>query len=274
MDAGRQPEGVRLTRREVLRRALVGGAGVLAASTVGCGAGASALTAASSSMVATPEPSTATPTLPPLVTPSPTPTPPPELRLNLVTPRLVLPRIGLDTAVEVASMVRGADGKPEIVVPERGVVTPNRSLGRNGVNNIWLLGHSRWRGVPQALHPLGHLSVGDEVVIDATEAGRGREFTHLEYRVTRCVLTDREAGARVVYAPRLRPRVVIQTSVRQDYSTDWILDRRLLESKVEVVLDGAPDDPSKYLLLMVVAELTDRDAERAARIAVAPPPSA
>ena len=40
------------------------------------------------------------------------------------------------------------------------------------------------------------------------------------------------------------------------------------------VMDGVPDDPAKYLLLMVVAELTDRDADRAARIVAAPVPSA
>lgn len=270
MDVGLWPNGVGLTRREALRRMLAIGGGVIAASSLGCRVGASAL----APTVAAPEVApTSTPAT--LATPSPTAMPPADLRISLVTSRLRIPRIGLDAAVDVASVVRGADGRSEIVVPDHGIVTPNRALGRNSVNNVWLLGHSRWRGVPQALHPLGALSVGDPVVIDAIEqGGRGREFPALEYHVTRCVLTDREAGSRVIYGQRTRPRVVIQTSVRESGAAEWILDRRLLESKVERVMDGVPDDPAKYLLLMVVAELTDRDADRAARIVAAPVPSA
>ena len=272
MDAGLPPDGVRLTRREVFRRVLALGGGVLATSALGYGVSARVvIPTVAGPEVALPSTPTGTPT-PPAV-PSPTAAPPAELRLSLVASRLAIPRIGLDAAVDVATVVRGADGRAEIVVPDHGIVTPNRALGRNSVNNVWLLGHSRWRGVPQALHQLGALNVGDPVVIDAVEQARGREFPALEYRVTRCVLTDREAGSRVIYGQRTRPRLVIQTSVREAGVRDWILDRGLLESKVERVMDGVPDDPAKYLLLVVIAELTDGDADRAARIAAAPVPT-
>ena len=238
-----------LSRRTALRQLLGLGAGVSLAALVGCGARNTAL------LPSPIEASTPTATPRPIV--DATPAPPAEVRLNALAHTLSIPTLGLRAEVRPADSTRNALGRPEIVVPDHCLVTPNALMGRNAINNIWILGHSRWQGVPQPLFRLSELRAGDEVLVHGRDRTTELYFPLLSFRVQRLVLTDIESAPKELYGARPRfPRVVLQTSARQAGAASWILDRRVVEAKAEHRLDGDVDDPRKYLLLLVVGELT------------------
>ena len=190
--------------------------------------------------------------------PLPIPASPSELRVVILANRLRIASVGLDEPGALATSQRPAGGgRSEIVVPNHGVVTANRVMGRNSANNIWVMGHSRWAGVPQALFALGGVRLGDRVSIEGYDSTRQRELAGLEFEVARLVLTDIDGATKAIYGERPKfPRLIVQTSVRQTGSEPWILSREVLEPKATKSLDGSIDDPSKYLLLLVIAELT------------------
>jgi hypothetical protein len=154
-------------------------------------------------------------------------------------------------------MVRNAQGRPEIVVPNHGVVSPTENLGRNGVNNVWILGHSRWAGVRQPMYQIGNVRAGDLVTIAGFERTRRQELPALEFRAQRLVVADIESATAEIYrAQRSAPRLILQTSARQAGERPWILDRDTLEPHIEYIVRGDREDPSVYLVLLVIATLT------------------
>ncbi len=246
-----------LDRRSAMTRLLRLSAGFVVAG-IGCGVRSTAPD--STARAATPAAPTPTPTAAP--TPPAQPdaraaaATPPELRLNLLAHTLEIPALQLRTVVRPAESTRNALGRPEIVVPDHGLVTANAMLGRNAINNIWILGHSRWMGVPQLLFRLPELRVGDDILVAGQERTTNTDVPLLTFRTQRLVLTDIDSAPKELYGARPRiPRVVLQTSARQAGDAAWILDRRAIEAKAERRLDGDIDDPRKYLLLLVIGEL-------------------
>jgi hypothetical protein len=245
-----------LTRRAALARALKFGSAAAIAAAVGCHVeGAREPTPAPrASLEATPRP---TRTATPYVTPSPSPTPPPEVRLDVIPTALSIPTLGIEAPVFPAQTAAGAGGSYEILVPESGLVSPNHLIGDHSVNTVWILGHSRWHRVPQLLYTTANLNAGDTIAVAGRDRRTERELSALTFEVERLVLTDQEFAGREIYAQRAQPRLILQTSVRQLYDPEWILDRATLEAKAEVAVETSVDDLSRYLLLLVVGRLRE-----------------
>lgn len=95
------------------------------------------------------------------------------------------------------------------------MASPNAALGRNGVNNIWILGHSRWTGVRQVMYRLGAVRPGDLITISGSERTRGQDLAALDFRAERMLVADIESATAEIYQARPRlPRLVLQTSAR------------------------------------------------------------
>lgn len=244
----------RLSRRDALRSAFRGGGALALAAAVGCDVRASS---ESTPVSIPPSPETGeTPRT--AVTAVAAPKPPEALRRDIVPTRLTILRAGIDALVGEAATAWGADGHLEVVVPESGVVTPNPRLGGQSVNNAWIVGHSRWHRVPQLLYTLPLLDVGDRIGLEGTDGASGRAWPALTFEVERLMLTDTETTARLVYGPTPRvPRLILQTSARQTYDPEWILDEQTVLGKAEVDLAGRMDDLTRYLLYLVVARIGD-----------------
>lgn len=214
-----------ISRRAVLARGLRFGSAAALAALVGC------TVEASTTSEAPPPPTPLATPAAPIATTAATATPyVREVRLNLVPEAMRIPSLGIDAPVAPAEVLAGTGGASEIVVPTSGIVSPNHLLGDESINNVWILGHSRWHRVPQLLYTLAD----------------------------RLVLADTETTARRVYdgVPAV-PRLIIQTSARQAYDPEWILDRGAILAKAEVDLAGDMDDLTRYLLLLVVARLRE-----------------
>lgn len=246
-----------LPRRDAIRHALRLSSAVALAAIVGCDAQAS---------TESPPTSTAPAAIPPggeerprtESTPVASRSLPASLRLNIVPTRLMILRVGIDAPVDAASLSRGLGGRVEIEVPESGVVSANASLGDRSVNNAWIVGHSRWHRVPQLLYTLPLAEVGDRIELEGVDGASGRPLPRLGFEVESLVIADTETTARRVYGPTpALPRVIVQTSARQTYDPEWILDRELVLPKAEVDLAGAMDDLSRYLLLLVIAHIDE-----------------
>jgi hypothetical protein len=191
------------------------------------------------------------------VTATGTPAPSADLRLSILPNTLVIPAVELDVPVEPAPTIRNAQGRPEIVVPNHGVVSPNMGLGRNSVNNVWILGHSRWAGVRQPMYQLGQVRAGDLVTIAGFERTRRQELPALDFQAERIIVADIDSATAEIYQPRRAlPRLILQTSARQAGERAWILDRYAVEPHAEYVVRGDPEDPAVYLVLLVIAGLT------------------
>ena len=61
---------------------------------------------------------------------------------------------------------------------------------------------------------------------------------------------------------RSAPRLVLQTSARQAGDPTWILDRASVEPRIEYLVRGDREDPSVYLVLLVIASLTPQSLAR------------
>ncbi len=254
-----------LPRRDAIRHALRLSSALALAAVIGCDAQAS--TDAPGTAPARSDPptrATAGPRLEPTVTATrPLPA---SLERSIVPTRVMIWRVGIDAPIGPATLLRGAGGALEIDVPESGVVTPNASLGERSVNNAWIVGHSRWHRVPQLLYTLPLVEAGDRIELEAVDGGSGAPLPRLAFEVESLVIADTETTARLVYGPTpALPRVIVQTSARQTYDPEWIVDRDLVLSKAEVDLAGAIDDLSRYLLLLVIGRISpDSLAEIAA----------
>lgn len=231
------------------------GGGVLAAGLTACGPSAEDAARARAALRAPAPASDLNGAVP---HPTATTTPSPELRLNIIPHALTIPRVGLDVPVEPAAVTgRGIISRPEIVVPNYGVVSPNLNLGRNSVNNIWILGHSRWAGERQPMFRLSAVRKGDLITVAGFERTRRQDLPALEFVAERLVIADTESATNEIYqSPRAVPRLVMQTSARVTGERLWILDRPTLEPHVEYVVRGDRDDPALYLVLLVFAALT------------------
>jgi hypothetical protein len=247
---------VLLSRRAVLTAGLKFGSATALAALVGCTVEAATRSEAP------------TPPAPPVATPTPTSTlgrrlaptstlRPIETRLDFMPSSLAIPALGIDAPVAPAEVAAGESGLPEIAVPASGIVSPNHLLGDHSVNNVWILGHSRWHKVPQLLYTLANLDAGDVIELGGVDQATGRELQPLTFDAERLVLADTETTAELVYsATPTTPRLVIQTSARQTWDPDWILDRDTVLRKADVDLAGGMDDLSTYLLLLVTATLS------------------
>ncbi len=246
-----------LSRRAALARALKFGAAATVAALVGCDADdpREGVPSPQATFEATPRPRR---TAAPYVTPSPSLTPrPAEVRLDVLPTALRVPALGIEAPVLPAQTAPGTGGNYEILVPESGLVSPNHLIGDHSINTVWILGHSRWHRVPQLLYTAADLNVGDTIGVGGRDRLTDRELPGLTFEVERLVLADQESAGREIYTPRTQPRLIVQTSVRQLYDPEWILDRVTLEAKAEVAVETSVDDLSKYLLLLVVGRLRE-----------------
>jgi hypothetical protein len=255
-----------VSRRAALTRILKAGTGMLALGAVGYAAARAAANEGAppirNTPVYTPPPKSPAPAdlvngLPPTEF-APTATPEPrDLRLHLIPTELRIPSLDIDAPVGPAETAPGSGGR-ELLVPNSGLVSPNHLIGDMAINNVWILGHSRWHRVPQLLYTLADLDAGDRIAVAAHDPTSGRSLPTLSFEVDRLILADTELAGREIYAPTPdRPRLIIQTSVRQAYDPEWILDRPTLEAKADVAVTTSVDDLAKYLLLLVTAELSD-----------------
>ena len=249
--------GQPISRRAALARIGKLGSVTLAAAVLGCDIDDSS-TSPSPAPARTAE-ATSAPALTAVPSRTPAaPTPPPEVRLDIVPTALAIPTLAIHAPIAPALGVRGSGGLYEIAVPESGIVSPNRLIGDKSVNNVWILGHSRWHRVPQLLYTLPGLNRGDPIAVAGYDQAGGRDLPNLTFEVDRLVLADTDTTAAALYGdtPRL-PRLIIQTSARQAYDPEWILDRTTLESKADIDLAGDIEDLSRYLLLLVIARLRE-----------------
>jgi hypothetical protein len=179
-----------------------------------------------------------------------------ETHVDLVPSALAIPALAIDAPVGPAEVATDESGVSTIAVPTSGIVSPNHLLGDHSVNNVWILGHSRWHKVPQLLYHLANLEPGDTIEVDGTDRASGRPLPQLTFEVDRLVLSDTETTADLVYgATPKTPRLIIQTSARQAWDPNWILDRDTILAKADVDLAGEMDDLARYLLLLVSASL-------------------
>lgn len=244
-----------LTRRALFAHALTFGSAAALAAIVGCDVEArEAPPTPLPTLEVTPRPAH---TAAPYVTPSPSPIPrPAEVRLDVLPTALRIPALGIEAPVFPAQTAAGSGGSYEIIVPESGLVSPNHLIGDHSINMVWILGHSRWHRVPQLLYTTANLNAGDTIAIGGRDRRTDRELG-LTFEVERLVLTGQESAGREIYAQRTQPRLILQTSVRQLYDPEWILDRATLEAKAEVAVETSVDDLTRYLLLLVVGRLRE-----------------
>ena len=246
-----------VSRRAALTRAFRLASAAAVATTLGCDIEASARSGTPASRPT----SEATPASTPRATPSVAPlapTAPPEVRLDIVPTALAIPTLAIHAPIAPARGVRGAGGQYEIAVPESGIVSPNHLIGDKSINNVWVLGHSRWHKVPQLLYTLAGLNRGDPIALAGYDQAAKRDLPNLTFEVDRLVLADTHTAATELYGatPR-RPRLIIQTSARQAHDPAWILDRATIEAKAGIDLAGDIDDLTAYLLLLVIAPLRE-----------------
>ena len=241
------------SRRVALTRALRLGAAAAFAATVG-DVGAARLDAAARPATSRAAANLETPALVrPEARAATTPEVPRAVRLTIVPTGLAIPALGIDAPIAPAEL---SDGGHEIVVPESGLVSPNRLLGDDAINRIWVLGHSRGHLVPQLLYTVGDLEAGDHIEVAGSDLATGRPLPTLTFEVERLVVADVETTGKYVYGPPPdAPQLVIQTSARQAWDPAWILDRERLLAKAELDLAGDIDDLARYLLLLVTARL-------------------
>ena len=249
---------------------------LLTAFVLACGGGnvatvptptAPALPAPGATSTAVPEPPSTTPT--PAATATTPPSPTPDIvRRDTRTTRLVIPALGLDAEVQAAPTVPyvyvpnpgcppGPQDAETVTVPDQGIATPADSI--EGLENkTWIYGHSRWLGVPGLFLGLQDLDIGDELFVDGVDRVTGAVVAGERYVVDGFYLSDIDSGDTFLTAENAsqippKPIVVLQTSVRERADRPWILDRELLLSKAENIVEGDMDDPCKYLLLFVTA---------------------
>lgn len=211
---------------------------------------------------------TAGPDLPPTAVPPPTPE---ALRRDILATRLQIPILSIDAPVQRSRIIPyvdvpipGCPPRPQdtstLSVPEQGIATPEEAL--EGLENkAWIFGHSRWQGRPGLLFTLQDLNPGDEVIVDGVDRATGETLVGQRFVVRALYLTDLDSGEIVVHAtteadiPR-KPQVILQTSARQSgHGQQWILDRQKVLAKATNLVEGDLNDPCKYLLLFVVAEM-------------------
>jgi hypothetical protein len=180
----------------------------------------------------------------------------------------VIPALGIDSRVGTSEVIPfldvpppGCPGEPKdtttLTVPNSGITTPVEAI--EGLENkAWVLGHSRWAGVNQLLYALQDINLGDEVIIDGIDRTTGESLADQRFVVGAIYLTDIDSGEALINAtgpqdiPR-KPTVILQTSVREQSTTQWILNRQKVTSKAQNLVEGSLDDPCKYLLLFVYA---------------------
>lgn len=188
-----------------------------------------------------------------------------KLRITIIPQTITIPTLGL-VQVEIIKTVMKRDG--QLDVPEQGIATPNGSIGKTDVNNIWIYGHSRWMGVPQLLYSLKDINLGDLITIDGQIIPQ-QKTSRLNFTVDKILLEDRESAVKEINdeKPNL-PRLIIQTSVREN-GTDsngnakpWIFNRNAIEKKAQPKIEGDVNDPKKYLLLFVIAIPTEETTSR------------
>jgi len=246
---------------------------LLALALVACGEDDDALTTSTpplTTSTATLEAVTAPETAPPTSTPTPAPSPTPEaVRRDIRATRLTIPTISLDAEVQPSQTIPyvyvpepgcppGPEGNETVTVPNQGIATPEDNL--EGLENkAWIYGHSRWLGVPGLFFGLQDLNPGDELLIDGVDRRTGEPMTRERFVVDGLYLSDIDSGDTFLTADDPsevppEPIVVLQTSVRErGANRPWILDRAMLLSKTENIVEGDLDDPCKYLLLFVTA---------------------
>jgi hypothetical protein len=190
------------------------------------------------------------------------------IRRDVRATRLVIPALGLDTEVQASPTVPyvyvpnpgcppGPQDSETVTVPDQGIATPADSI--EGLENkAWTYGHSRWLGVPGLFLGLQYLDIGDEVFVDGIDRATDEALAEERYVVDGFYLSDVDSGDSFLTATDAsqippKPIVVLQTSVRERADRPWILDRELLLSKAENIVEGDLDDPCKYLLLFVTA---------------------
>ena len=215
-----------------------------------------------------PEP---TATVAPTVEPAPVPTATPVIvRQDILATRLKVPSVGIDQPVGLSRVVPytyvpdpGCPAPPPeddttLTVPNQGIVTPEELL--EGLENkAYIFGHSRWLGAPGVLLAMQDINLGDELFIDGVDRATGTQIAGKRFVVDGIYLSDVDSGgawlnnddpSEMPHAPQ----VVLQTSVRErGAGRAWILDRAKLTAKAENIIDGAVDDPCRYLLLFITA---------------------
>jgi hypothetical protein len=212
----------------------------------------------------------ATTAVPAVVAPPPTPTPV-IVRRDIFADHISIPALKLDAPVQpsqtipyVDSPLPGCPGDTRntetVVVPTSGVATPAKA--EDGLENkAWIFGHSRYLGAPQLFFSLQNINIGDEVIVDGTDRQTKERLTHQRFIVNRIVIADADTGGDLIGAnspdqmPHM-PQVIQQTSVRESGpGKQWIFDRARLTGKAQVAVQGDINDPCKYLLLFVFADM-------------------
>lgn len=189
----------------------------------------------------------------------------PKLRISIIPQTLTIPTLGL-VQVEVTKIVMKRNG--QLDVPEQGIATPNGSIGKTDINNIWIYGHSRWKGAPQILYSLENINLGDLITIDGQIISQQKTL-RFDFAVEQILLEDRDSAVKEINGEKSDlPRLIIQTSVREN-GTDsagnakpWIFNRNAIEKKTQSKIEGDINDPSKYLFLFVIANPTEETISR------------
>ena len=165
------------------------------------------------------------------------------------------------TATVEAEATPESGGATTFSVPSSGIATPRDAFDHLR-NRSWIFGHSRWQGVPGLFFVLPGIEVGDELFLDGVDRLTGEPIENQRFVVTGIYLSDTADGAALVSGEDIGASgaalVILQTSVRErGENRPWILDRDTVLAKAENVVRGDIDDPCKYLLLFVVAELEE-----------------
>lgn len=191
-----------------------------------------------------------------------------EFREDIKPRSLNIPAINLPVSPVQDSIF--INGESDLRDDSKGVFTPKDNL-LGLENKSWIFGHSSHQYVPgkhtpDLLYDLADLNIGDEIYIDGVDRENKFDLGRLRYVVSRIVLIDKSGALHVLGNPNGKipnvPRLLIQTSVRQDKpGADWLppIPKEVLEKKAEVIVEGDIDDPAKYLLLFVMANLSSED---------------
>jgi hypothetical protein len=178
------------------------------------------------------------------------------IRRNIKPTKLWIPSIGIENLNVIGQRLDNGN----VSAPHDGSIATNENTHPNLDNVLWLFAHSRVKGERKPFYALQYINIDDEIVIDAEDRNTKEAYINLTFKVDKMYLADRESAERLLnhVPPHETPRqpiLLLQTSVRQEWDTNWILDPQNLQPKAENLVGGDINDLSKYLFLFVTSRL-------------------
>jgi len=176
--------------------------------------------------------------------------------LSIYPEEISIPSLGIEREKvqrSDAELINGVSYR--VSVPDVGIATPPPKID-NLPRVTWVYAHSFINGEKGTFVNLNHLSVGDQIFINGhDEEGRADVYNYT-YEVGGFFLADKESGGKLASEFNKSEEgeiLLLQTSVRENGSKKWLIPKNEILGKAINVVEGDLEDPSRYLLLFVIA---------------------